>query len=405
MALDTITAVTDDVSDNLASYANEKRTALNKLMPSTPYAGYGAASSMTGNVTLTDADLPLLSYSPTAARDLTLPAVATTNHPFYVVNRATAYDITVKNASATVIGVVAAGMTGVYLSDGANGWYEFRGTIGTQEFIERASAPTTPGTGKWRVYAKSGGIYIVDDAGTETGPLGTGGGSATLAITGCRLIWNSGSSLSVGTGVCYAENGDEIDITSTLTASSLTPSASTWYHIYVYLSGGSPAMEVVTTAPAAWKGTAYSKTSDTTRRYIGSAKSDASGTPVFYNFEHIVANNQINYRLQSQAATPFRVLSSGTATATTSVSLAGVVPVTGALAYLRFFNSSDSAAHYGTATLTTTAYQIVINVGNTVNQSNYAFITMDSSQVIYYMLASRTAGVSHIDTLGYIYNR
>lgn len=164
-------------------------------------------------------------------------------------------------------------------------------------------------------------------------------------------------------------------------------------------------MEVVTTAPVAWKGTAYSKTGDTSRRYIGSAKSDGAGTPVFYNFEHIVANNQINYRLQSQAVTPFRVLSSGVSTTAASVSLAGVVPVTGALAYIRCFNSSDSAAHYGTATLTTTAYQIVINVGNTVNQSNYSFITMDASQVIYYMLATRTAGVSHIDTLGYIFNR
>lgn len=41
---------------------------------------------------------------------------------------------------------------------------------------EQASAPTTPATGFWRVYAKSDGLYIVDDAGAETGPLGTGGG-------------------------------------------------------------------------------------------------------------------------------------------------------------------------------------------------------------------------------------
>jgi len=272
---------------------------------------------------------------------------------------------------------------------------------------EEASAPSTPASGKWVIYPKSDGLYIKDDAGVETGPFGTGGGGSapTLTIAGCQLIWNSGSSLSVGTGLCYAENGDEIDITSPLTASSLTPSASTWYHKYVYLSGGSPAMEVATTAPAAWKGTAYSKTGDTSRRYIGSVKSDGGGTPAFYNFEHIVSKNQINYRLISQAVTPFRVLSSGVATTPTSVSLAGVVPVTGKLALLRFFNSSDSAAHYGTATLTTTAYQIIVNLGNTAPQSLYAPITMDASQVIYYMLSSRTTGVSHIDTQGYVFNR
>ena len=45
---------------------------------------------------------------------------------------------------------------------------------------EQASAPTTPATGFWRVYAKSDGLYIVDDAGTETGPFGTGGGSSVV---------------------------------------------------------------------------------------------------------------------------------------------------------------------------------------------------------------------------------
>lgn len=38
-------------------------------------------------------------------------------------------------------------------------------------FSEQASAPTTPATGKWRAYFKSDGLYIVDDAGTETGPF------------------------------------------------------------------------------------------------------------------------------------------------------------------------------------------------------------------------------------------
>lgn len=49
---------------------------------------------------------------------------------------------------------------------------------------EQASAPTTPATGFWRVYAKSDGLYIVDDAGTETGPLSAngGGGGAGLEL-------------------------------------------------------------------------------------------------------------------------------------------------------------------------------------------------------------------------------
>lgn len=38
---------------------------------------------------------------------------------------------------------------------------------------ELSVKPTTPAAGKWRLYAKSGGLYLVDDAGTEIGPFGT----------------------------------------------------------------------------------------------------------------------------------------------------------------------------------------------------------------------------------------
>lgn len=225
---------------------------------------------------------------------------------------------------------------------------------------------------------------------------------STRTIEGCQLIWNSSSSISVGTGVCYAENGDKIDITSTLTDASFSRANSTWYYVYVYLSSGTPTMEVVTTAPAAWKGTAYSKTSDTSRRYIGSIRTDSSAN--VFNFEHTVSTNQISYRLQPQATT-FRVLSSGTATTATSVSCASFIPSTVSLAYLRFFNSADQGAFFGGATLTTTAYQIAINLGSVTPQSNYTYVNLDASQVIYYMIPSRTTGVSHIDVFGYIYNR
>lgn len=79
-------------------------------------------------------------------------------------------------------------------------------------FAEQASAPTTPGTGLWRAYFKSDGLYIVDDAGTETGPLSTGGSLPTLvsdkvtltsgnvSITGTTFIDVTGLSITVTTG-------------------------------------------------------------------------------------------------------------------------------------------------------------------------------------------------------------
>lgn len=38
-------------------------------------------------------------------------------------------------------------------------------------FGELGAAPTTPAAGKWRVYTKATGLFIVDDAGAETGPF------------------------------------------------------------------------------------------------------------------------------------------------------------------------------------------------------------------------------------------
>lgn len=55
---------------------------------------------------------------------------------------------------------------------------------------QEGSAPSTPASTKWRLYFKSGGLYIKDDAGTETGPLSTGGGS------GPSIVVSAGSSVS-----------------------------------------------------------------------------------------------------------------------------------------------------------------------------------------------------------------
>lgn len=63
---------------------------------------------------------------------------------------------------------------------------------------EQGSAPATPGTGEWRFYFKSDGLYIVDDAGTETGPFGVPGDVSTV-VEDVRN--ESGGTLTAGTPV------------------------------------------------------------------------------------------------------------------------------------------------------------------------------------------------------------
>ena len=145
-AYDTTTSVVAGVSEIQATQHNQLVTALLHTMSAVPYAAYGTPASMTGNVTLTDASFPVLSYSPTAARDLTLPAVATTNHAFYVINRSGTYAITVKNSGGTTIATIIANGISVFVSDGVNGWYQIGGfsldTL-TLQGADIASASTT----------------------------------------------------------------------------------------------------------------------------------------------------------------------------------------------------------------------------------------------------------------------
>ena len=227
--------------------------------------------------------------------------------------------------------------------------------------------------------------------------LGVSG--STLAIAGCQLIWNSVNSLSIGTGVCIAENGDEIDITLLLTASSLSLSNSTFYHVYAYLSGGSPAMEVVTTAPVAWKGTAYSKTGDTSRRYIGSVLTDGSGN--VRRFTHDPNSNTIIYVNATITSAPYRVLSNQKATSATFIDMSSITPVTVINALLRMANlDATYAAYVGLATLTTTAFDESVGTGVRVVRAMPLV-----SQGTYYLFSSAPADGLYIDVPGYIYKR
>lgn len=77
---------------------------------------------------------------------------------------------------------------------------------------ERGSAPTTPDTSDWRLYFKSDGLYVVDDAGTETGPLSDGGGA-----TWAQVVDESGSTFTNWTSIAgtWSSNGTIISDTNT----------------------------------------------------------------------------------------------------------------------------------------------------------------------------------------------
>lgn len=214
MPYDTITAVTDDLNDNLASYQNEKKTAIEHVMSASAYAAYTRTQSMTGNVTLTDSDLPIQSFSPTAARDLTLPTVATTNHAFFVFNRSGSYAITIKNASAVVIAVLQPYSHVTLKSDGANLWsvaatseretaYKITPTVSANDLILTLTHMdgTTPSTSRPLWFRIGSTWRSVVAALTRTLADGTNWGNAGAPELGGKaidwfpyVVWDSNSS-------------------------------------------------------------------------------------------------------------------------------------------------------------------------------------------------------------------
>lgn len=224
-------------------------------------------------------------------------------------------------------------------------------------------------------------------------------GSGTV-ITGLGLQWDATDGITVKTGQCYTESGDNISASSAIAKASLSLSSSTWYHVYVYLSGGSPAAEVVTTAPTAWTGTAYSKTGDTSRRYVGSIRTDGSGN--IYNFIHI--GNEVQYQVAINAS-PFRVASNQKATSETAVDCSSIVPITSKRIWAKVANVDGSISCYLGNSLASVAPPgdglFILAAGLNLAIS----LPVDTSQEFTYAYPSTPTTGFYADVFGYYFDR
>lgn len=213
-------------------------------------------------------------------------------------------------------------------------------------------------------------------------------------IDGLKMVWNSATSISVTSGNTYIQASSAvISFPSTLTLSSLILTASTWYHLYGYLNAGVPAIELVTTAPASpYSGTARAKTGDTSRRYIGSVLTDASGQVKNFAMD----GNYIRY------LTPSISIGSGlNATTQTNLNCASAVPITASRVDLRAINGDTNAA-----------INLVLGGGGVgsliavlASSSAYFMMPLDSSQNINYNYSSTPTGSAVVVGVGYTYER
>jgi len=121
--------------------------------------------TLTGTLVLVDADAYVQYCDPGgASRDITLPAEGTGNHPFYIYNTADAAEVlTVKNAAATVIGVLNRGDAGLFVSSSAT-WTQDKQIV-TKILRGSISNPQA-------VYAQAPQIVLIDS--TESAITTTG---------------------------------------------------------------------------------------------------------------------------------------------------------------------------------------------------------------------------------------
>ncbi len=221
-----------------------------------------------------------------------------------------------------------------------------------------------------------------------------------------RMVRASAAALDVQGIDCFAENGDRISTTSTISKTGLSLTASTLYHVYAYLNSGTPDIEVVTTAPATpYKGTARSKTGNTSRRYIGSVYATGTNTLAFWNH---MPNVGLMMFTQDQSTSPWRVLSGGAATTETSVAFGSLAPAgatmtvkikvtngSGSL-YLMLGNSEDGITLDSPAN--TAIYLVNLSTSPTID------FPIDASGNTTYMYHS-AGGAAYIDFYGYFYER
>lgn len=230
--------------------------------------------------------------------------------------------------------------------------------------------------------------------------VAAGAGLWTMAghILGLRMEYVGPAAVRVSTGSAWIPSLQRaVEVTSALTLNGLSLTANTWYHVYLYMNGAVPAIEAVTAAPAApYSGTARAKTGDSSRRYIGSFRTNASSA--IFNFVHDV-NGDIFY-LEDSGASPFRVLSAGLAATKTLVSCSGCCPVTASSVGGRFYNSPSSTAVASFATGGSSGWALGVLPSSDLSVP----MALNASQQLEYQCGG-TAGGAFIDIRSYKFMR
>lgn len=166
------------------------------------------------------------------------------------------------------------------------------------------------------VAAKSGANSDITELSGLTTPLSVaqGGSGKTTEfrkghIDGLRMVYTGNRGINIEAGSAYIpSSGKIIELSNDKVITGLTPTASTFYHLYLYDNAGVGDIEMSTTAPVVSWGTAYTKSADSSRRYIGSFLTNINSD--IWKFRHDPHIGRVVYIYGTPGQAPF-VIASG----------------------------------------------------------------------------------------------
>lgn len=190
--------------------------------------------------------------------------------------------------------------------------------------------------------------------------------------------------------------------------------------VYAYLydsGGGTAALEISTTAPAWDSGNdCWSKTGDTTRRFVGYFRALLDTTYKIANWISVVSadGRTLDVMLLNDLAIAPRPVSGGTASTWTSFSVAEYVPTNALAAAISIkplaatagddVSVGVDAASLGTAIATFSPYCVRFNTYKTngVLFPGFLWVPLQTSQTLYYRVTNHTGtgGAAYIDVFG-----
>lgn len=397
-----------------------------------------ARFTISSNQTGTAADFSFLCSASGGVRTVTLPAAASHTGRIYYLKKtdssgnACVFD---GNSSETIDGNLTIALTGQYdavmiQSDGSN-WFR----LGSQLVSGQAgyiSGLVLEYVSTSQVRMTSGAAQIQSTGQILVAPSSVTSGTITRTTTLNGNINNSQTNITATDGSWMASSVlikiDSEQMTCTRSGNALTCTRGAYgttaashtsgatmfvaftYHAYVYDSGTTPAaaLEITATDPATpWVGSARSKTSDTTRRYIGSFQVGLDGN--IQNFLMEGANSLQVHRYRNDVTNSNRILANGNASTNTTVAANYHAPITSRAIEVTIYNlatggvayfDTDDAGSAGTGLDPDSAIGLfALNSGSI----NTTYLPVNSSQAFRYSYSGSPTGSNfiYIDVLSY----